>query len=601
MRKRRLLWQFYPSHLLIIILSLVAVTWFCSTTLRSFHLQQAAATLETKTALLKSQVTVLLINQEQTGLIDLCRNAGREGKIRITVIDTSGRVIADSDEDQSLMDNHADRPEVRAALVGNAASSVRFSSTLQHNMMYFGLPLTKEDGNIIGVLRTAIPLTSIDKHLTDIYLKSIMGALVIAILAALISLINTRRISRPLGKMRLGAQRFARGDFRQKLSLTGSEAASLEVSELVDSMNLMAEQLDDRIKTVIRHRSELETVFAAMKEAVIVVDTRKRFQSLNTAAAKLLSVTSGEVIGKDFFAIVDNAVLQNFVKKTLASNIPLEEELILNVNGRSQRHLLAHGDLLRDMKGNCMGAMIVLNDLTHIRKLENIRRDFVANVSHELKTPITSIKGFVETLLNGAMEDPDETRHFLEIVLRQADRLHAIVDDLLTLSRIEQEEENSEISLETLPIQDTLDAAVQTCTIKAAEKDITVRLNCPPELAAAINPPLFEQAVINLIVNGIKYSNTGSEVKVDATDGENGIIITVQDTGVGIEAEHLPRLFERFYRSDKARSRKLGGTGLGLAIVKHIVQAHNGSIQVSSSPGQGSTFTIHLPKPEFTN
>ena len=235
--------------------------------------------------------------------------------------------------------------------------------------------------------------------------------------------------------------------------------------------------------------------------------------------------------------------------------------------------------------------------MTRLKRLEMVRRDFVANVSHELRTPVTSIKGFVETLLDGAMHNPDELQRFLRIVASQTDRLTAILEDLLTLSRVEQEENGAEIVFSPGPVKNVLDAAVEVCQMKASEKNIHVEITCDSVLQVPMNAPLLEQAVINLIDNAIKYSDPGQTVHVTATGSNGEVVIEIRDQGCGISREHLPRVFERFYRVDKARSRKLGGTGLGLAIVKHIAQAHNGRATVESSVGHGSTFSIRLPRP----
>jgi len=281
------------------------------------------------------------------------------------------------------------------------------------------------------------------------------------------------------------------------------------------------------------------------------------------------------------------------VADVLASQQPLEVEIEVHDNG--SRFLQAHGAVLRGAAAESIGAVVVLHDVTRLRRLEQVRRDFVANVSHELRTPVTSIKGFVETLLDGAMNNPDELQRFLRIVATQTDRLNAIIEDLLTLSRIEQESERAEIPLSKTSIKSVLSAAMEVCGVKAAEKDIHIELNCQAELQAEVNPPLLEQAVINLLDNAIKYSPTGQTVHLEANLAETEVVISVRDHGCGISREHLPRIFERFYRVDKARSRKLGGTGLGLAIVKHIAQVHRGAATVESVIGQGSTFFIHLP------
>ena len=243
-----------------------------------------------------------------------------------------------------------------------------------------------------------------------------------------------------------------------------------------------------------------------------------------------------------------------------------------------------------------MGALIVLNDVTRIRRLENVRREFVANVSHEIKTPITAIKGFVETLRDGAVGNPEDAERFLGIIENHAERLEAIIEDLLSLSRIEREAERGKIALVEGQVQDVVQMAVQVCEMSARAKEIKIECSCDKDIASKINGPLLEQAMVNLLDNAIKYSAKGSTIWVEASQTAEDIEIDVRDQGCGIEKEHLPRLFERFYRVDKARSRQLGGTGLGLAIVKHITQAHGGQVSVESIPGKGSTFSIRLPR-----
>jgi len=246
-------------------------------------------------------------------------------------------------------------------------------------------------------------------------------------------------------------------------------------------------------------------------------------------------------------------------------------------------------------RGILPGPLIVINDVTNIRRLESIRRDFVANVSHELKTPITSIEGFAETLLDGALEEPEDARRFVEIINKQASRLHAIVEDLLALSRVEQEAKREEILLQELPVVDVLQSAILTCKPKAEREGVVTSLVCEQGIMAQMNPALLEQAVINLLDNAIKYSGQGCAIRVEAEKQPGEVLIRVCDNGVGIAKQDVARIFERFYRVDKARSAKLGGTGLGLSIVKHIISAHHGHVSVESSLGKGSTFTIHLP------
>lgn len=349
----------------------------------------------------------------------------------------------------------------------------------------------------------------------------------------------------------------------------------------------------DRLNNVLRENQEQQAVLASMVEGVLAVDTEKRVISMNQAAARLLGTRLEQVQGRLMQEGIRHAELQRFVVAALSSERPVEG--CMPLRPLSDRLVQATGTPLRDGRGCVLGAVIVLNDISRLRQLENLRRDFAANVSHELKTPITSIKGFVETLLDGGLHNPQDAERFLRIVLRQADRLNAIIDDLLVLARIEKENEAGDIVLSPGRLLEVLQAAVHDCEGKAAERQISVNLQCDPALYANINPALLQQAVMNLLDNAIKYSEPGGNVDLVGQQHNGWVLISVRDQGCGIAPEHHARLFERFYRVDKARSRKLGGTGLGLAIVKHIVLAHRGEVSVESAPGRGSTFTISLP------
>jgi len=406
----------------------------------------------------------------------------------------------------------------------------------------------------------------------------------------LLSLVVARRLSHPLEEMKQGAQRFAQGDLRVKVPVPASD----ELASLAEALNHMAEQLDQRIQTIIRQRQEQEAVLASMVEGVMAVDRRERLITLNQAGARLLGVDPEAARERPIPEVVRNPDLQNFVARALASSQQVDGEIILRDSGRD-RLLQVRGTTLRDLQGTAFGALIVLNDITRLRRLEQARRDFVANVSHELRTPITSIKGFVETLLDGAMQEPDHALNFLKIIARHAERLNEIIDDLLSLSRIEQDSEQGKVALSPGAIKEVLQDAIQVCEERAAAKDIGIDLTCPDDLTARINAPLLLQAVVNLIDNAVKYSPTARPVQVEARLELGEVLILVRDQGPGIAPEHLPRLFERFYRVDPGRSRKVGGTGLGLAIVKHIAQAHGGYVTLQSAPGRGSTFFLHLP------
>ncbi len=413
--------------------------------------------------------------------------------------------------------------------------------------------------------------------------------------AALLAFFLYRMISAPLQEIEFGIDDFSKTNFKTATRLKYFHSPFYELDRLARAIKQLTENLSERINEAEHRHSELDAVFSSMVEAVMIIDANERLINLNKAAARLIGAEESRLKNKFLLECLRNEELHRFVLKSLGSKEPLEGEIILRNDQDEDIFLQAHGMLLRNTGSDRPAALIVLNDITNLIRLENIRRDFVANVSHELRTPITTIKGFVETLRDGAMEEPEDARHFLDIILKHADRLNAIVEDLLTLSRIEQEDKNAEIILKQEDLKKTLKDALETCTVSAAQKGISIVLNCPDSFLVHINSHLLCQAVTNLIVNAIKYSEPQSEVLVEAFRQENWTHIRVQDSGTGIAKEHLPRLFERFYRSDKARSRKLGGTGLGLAIVKHIVQAHNGEVAVDSEVGKGTTFTIRLP------
>jgi two-component system phosphate regulon sensor histidine kinase PhoR len=416
--------------------------------------------------------------------------------------------------------------------------------------------------------------------------------LIATALFAWLSFIAIRQASRPLGEMTRQALYSADHDSSERIVVSGCE----EVVGLAQAMNRMVTQKEARLLEAVNRMNELETVVSSMVEGVIAFDRDANILYMNGAAARQLDVSRFEAQGGNILEVVRNIDLLRFIQKTIGLDEPVEGTVVLNRGREDERILQLHGAQLNDTGKKRLGALIVFNDVTRLLRLENLRRDFVANVSHELKTPITSIKGYVETLLGEEEEIPPHSREFLAIVLKQANRLQAIVEDLLTLSRIEQESRREEIRLVAGSIKQALAEAIESCATRAADKMIEIGLDCPDELTARINSPLLEQAVSNLLDNAIKYSRPESTVRIEAEATAEAVVIRVSDTGPGIPEQHLPRLFERFYVIDKARSRKMGGTGLGLAIVKHIVQSHGGQVTAASQMGQGSVFTITLPR-----
>lgn len=589
MARRPLRWQLYPSYLLITIIAVIALAWWAIQAQDRFYYEQTAQDLRARAQLVEEQVRSLIMAGKYAEIADLARQFGERTSTRITVILPDGTVIGDTDEDPEVMDDHSARPEVIQALSQPFGRAVRFSSTLQRKMMYVAIRAESER-RVLGIVRTAVPITFIDEAKKALRFQMILGGLVVAVLAAAVSLVVSHRITRPLEHLRRGAQRFARGNLSGRLTVPKSE----EIGELAEAMNEMAAQLYQRIDTITKQRREQEAVLSSMVEGVMAVDPEQRIINLNQAAADLVEVDVQSTIGLTVPEAVRNTRLQQVIVQTLETRRTIQDEVVLSW-GDKERLVQVSASILRDAEGLGIGAVVVLNDITQLRKLENVRREFVANVSHELKTPITSIKGSVETLLDGAIEDREDARRFLKMIARQSDRLHQIVEDLLSLSRIERESEGDEIRLESGSVSRVLQAAIASCETKSQEAGIEVQVDCPDDLTAGMNDHLLEQAVINLIDNAMKYSEPGKTVTVRAWHDDDDIKIEVADQGCGIEKKHLERLFERFYRVDKARSRRMGGTGLGLAIVKHIALAHGGGVSVRSTLGRGSSFTISLP------
>ena len=588
-RKKSLLWHLFSSYLFIALLSPVAVGWYASASFNQFIAREREGDLKARAYMLGTQISEHLEPLNNRKIDEICKRAGATGEARFTIILPSGKVVGDSAEEPSRMDNHLDRPEIAAALSENLGVSRRHSPTLDTKLIYVAVPINY-DGRTMAVVRTSIPLDTADEAIGAIQTKIVVGGLIIAGVATILSFLVSRRIRRPIEEIKEGAESFARGDFQCSLPVSDLE----EIASLSDAMNQMASELQRKINTITEQRNELEAVLSSMVEGVFGVDREERIIGINLAAGRILGCDPSSAQGRSIQEVLRHSELQRFVKQALSSDESVEKDIVLYAE--KETILSGLGTPLRDGEKARIGALIVLNDVTRLRKLENIRRDFVANVSHEIKTPITAIKGFVETLRDGAAKNPEDAERFLSIVQKHVERLEAIVEDLLSLSRIEKEGEKGELALEEHAICEVLAGAAQICEVKASAKNIPLELSCREDIRAKINPALLEQAVVNLIDNAVKYSEPGKPVRIEARAEGRGVAIRVQDQGCGIEKKHLERLFERFYRVDNGRSRKLGGTGLGLAIVKHIIQAHGGSVSVESRPGRGSTFSLSLPE-----
>ncbi|MCX7804408.1 MAG: ATP-binding protein [Planctomycetota bacterium] len=587
MARRRLIWKLYATYLGVVGFCAAAGGWYATHPARKFFTGRVAGELEEKARMAAVFAGEVSERDGEDRLAELARSIGAAASTRVTFIRPDGTVIGDSEVSPETMANHGGRPEVRAAMEGGTGRDIRRSSTTGWDTMYVAVPL-RRGGETRLVIRTASHLREADEAIGTIRMRIAAGSLAAAVLAALPALLVARRAASAIREVGSAAGRFAAGDFSRGVPRSDIE----ELDALADALNSMAGQLDAKIAALDRERKERDAILSSMAEGVLAIDSSEQVLWINDAARDLLGMR--EEIGKRTLCeVAREADAAKFAAKALATDGPVEGDLIFR--GGQERVFRARATPLRDAAGRKIGVVVVLNDITRLRRLETVRRDFVANVSHELKTPITAIKASIETLRDGAVSDPGRAARFLDIAARQADRLGAIVNDLLLLARLERETDVPVISPADHSVADVLRAAAQDCEAKAEEKGIKVSIACDENLTARFDRGLIEQAVANLLDNAIKYSDPGKEVRIEAERRGEEVAIRVRDEGKGIEARHLPRLFERFYRADEARSREMGGTGLGLSIVKHIALAHKGRVDVSSSPGKGSTFSIYLP------
>ncbi len=522
---------------------------------------------------------------------EFATNYGAKLRARVTIIARDGTVLADSGRDPEGvqgMGNHADRPEVRAALAGSVGTHVRRSRTLNVEMLYVALPL--DDGRgVRGVIRLALPLTEVARASSSIRGTVMTGALLAFGVALAVGLFISRRVTRPVREMQEVARRMAEGDFDQRAPVAGAD----EVSELGRALNLMTSRLREKVGDLEGERAKMVAILDGMVEGVIAVDAAGRVLLVNPAARSILSLPTGPVEARPLVEVIRQRELFDLLEACRAcapgESCRREVELGPPVNRVLQAHALPVV-----FAPAVAGRLLVLHDITELRRLERVKADFVANVSHELRTPLTSIKGYLETLLGGALEEPVTTRRFLEVAHTHADRLGRLVDDLLQLSDIE----TGKVILKVgrVSLRDVAGDVTAIFETEAARKRLALLTRIPPELTVRADRDRLAQILVNLVDNAVKYTPEGGQITLDAmAKGSAAVEVGVSDTGIGIPSIDLPRIAERFYRVDKARSRELGGTGLGLAIVKHLVHAHGGELRIESELGKGTTVRFTLP------
>ena len=527
--------------------------------------------------------------QDSAGLRGWVAKMAASG-VRVTVITSDGQVLADSQSDPQTMENHADRPEIRDALATGHGQSIRHSVTINSDLLYQAVRLSSAGASPV-VLRFALPLQTVDQEIWEFRRRLWLASLVVLLVTGTAYLLIPWSFSDRVDRLTDFFHRVAEGDFRP----LEADRAGDALEALAISLNATAARLDRTIQTLTEERNLSSAILGSMVEGVAVVNAAERLLFANRGFAEILGLDVPPQSGSALLEVVRQTELIEAVRGVLKGEPRVEAEI---VTGTLRQHFFAV-TVASVSAAETSGAVIVLHDITELRKLERIRRDFVANVSHEFKTPLTAIQGFAETLLAGAIDDPQNRIRFLEIILEHSRRLARLTDDLLKLSKMDADK--LELEIRRLGVSVFVESCIETTQRPAAEKDLRISVKLPerlPDIAA--DRRRLAEVLQNLLDNAMQYTPAGGQIMVSASANGAEMTFTVSDTGIGIPQADQPRIFERFYRVDVARSREVGGTGLGLSIAKHLVEAHGGRIWVHSEVGQGSQFyfTVPLFEPE---
>lgn len=588
MKPKKLFSKLFPSYFLISLIGLSVLLLITKFAFRNFYYNEATTSLTQKANILKDNFTNAVIKKNLVELQENILVIAKNAENRITIIAPNGIVLADSSFTPEKMDNHSKREEIKIALTGKIGKSIRYSDTLKEKHLYVAIPLTY-DSKIIGVLRNGVSVDKLQTSFLHLTKNVLFWSVFLLLILTYFIFIQAKRISSPLEEMKQKLEKFASGNFHEKLEI--NQASTKEISSLFNAVKGMSEKLQDQFQKINKQKNEQLAVFASMLEGVITIYPNMNIYHINKAALNLFNYQKeGPVKGTPLMDVVNSKRIFIMAKQLLVDKKSVDNEfeyesgLILNV----------HGTILQSEETGMLGAVLVFNDITKVRELENHRKQFVANVSHELKTPLTAIQGYLETIREGDIEDKETLNKFLDITIKNSHRLKSIIEDLLALSSIEKDSEVGGFERINQSIFPVVENVISLCSDNAKKKGIEILLKGTNE-KVMINLPLMEQAIINLLDNAIKYGPENSKVVVSIKKSQVNLQIIVTDTGQGIEEKHHERLFERFYSVDKARSRALGGSGLGLSIVKHIAISHGGNVRVESTFGSGSSFILELP------
>jgi two-component system phosphate regulon sensor histidine kinase PhoR len=600
--KRVLFKRILFPYLILAPLLIISLELYLSSVIKDNYILKLRESLTTQAHLIAEQIPSSFTNN----LDDFSRRYKEKTGARVTIIDGSGRVLGDSDEPSEKMENHSNRPEIRDAADSDVGGSVRFSKTIQKDLIYLAIVINK--GPDQRFLRLSVPLHDVESAMNRVRMRILIASLMSLFIVILIGLIQGKRITKSIEEITAFSKEVASGSFRKRLLLREKD----ELGELAKNVSDMALELNRRLKQSEEEKLKMEAILRNMSDGLMLTDTKGKILLTNTAAKNFFGIES-DIEGKTLMETLRKTELMGLIENVVETVQTVSCETEVTYPKELCLMTTAAPFLV---KGEVSGVVLAFHDITRLKQLEDVRKDFVANVSHEIKTPITAIKGFAETLLEGAIDDRENAPKFLKAIKNHSERLNSLVNDLLTLSRIELGD--IKIQKEDVNLDDVVDTVFATLKDKARGKGLYLKKEISPEiLEIKADRDRLIQILLNLVDNGIKFTEDGgvtvrvrssefgvqsmgkivSELKTQHSElaGFDYIEICVEDTGIGIPKKHIPRLGERFYRVDRARSRELGGTGLGLAIVKHLVKAHGWEMDIESTQGQGTKVKIIIP------
>jgi len=581
-KKSNLFYKIFGTYVIIILLGMMVVGFLVGRQVKTRLMERIEYDLTTYAQMIKQ------ISSESK----ITKNVAQLAKIsdtRVTLIDATGKVLADSDKEVSRMDNHMNRPEIQEARVKGRGKSIRFSRTLNVDMFYVAIPVKGGSNGITGYVRLARPLIEIRQSMRELYGLILQSFTIILILSFLIAFIFFSRLISPIEEMEQFTEMLRKGDDPGTLMIGSSD----EMGRLAGNINYMVMELRDRVRYADEEKGKLEAAFASMTDGVLVLDNQDKIEAFNNSFKALFRINRDDILGQTPLEVFRNIDLQNAIDCFKEEQTPVSREI--TIGGEPGLVFDVNLSSIHGLPESETKTMIVFHDLTHLKKLERMRADFVANVTHEIKTPLTAILGFVETLQEGAIEDKETARKFLQTIRKHSERLNRLVDDLRTISDIELGE--TSLFFESVSINGVIESALSIVESRAVKKGLTVEKNVPDDL-----PPIradrdkLTQILLNVLDNAVKFTPEPGKISITASDDKaDNVIVKISDTGIGVPENEIPRLGERFYRVDKTRSRELGGTGLGMSIVKHLMMAHKGKIRIESRLGKGTTVSLVFP------